>query len=184
MTMTTYQEADMTFGVIDPQPVAVLPDRAPPRKILIADDERHIRLAIRDCLEAEGYEVEEATDGREALHAVVHGSPDLLLLDLAMPNVDGMSALRDLAGIYRDIMPRVIILTAWGSTTAAAEAERLGAAAFLEKPLVPHVLRSAVARVLRERGPGGNSGPGSPPAGFRLDPGPFRIGPAPETYLG
>src|SRR5438067_1362051 len=62
----------------------------PKARILVVDDERRIRLAIRVCLEAEGYEVEEAADGREAISAIVHAGPDLVLLDLAMPNLDGM----------------------------------------------------------------------------------------------
>jgi DNA-binding NtrC family response regulator len=147
-----YSNGD-SVAVVEQQAQAALACRAAPRRILIADDERHIGLAIRECLEAADYEVEEAHDGREAIHAVIHASPDLLLLDLAMPNLDGLSALRDLATTYHDIMPRVVIVTAWGSISSAEEAEKFGAAAFLEKPLLPDVLRATVARVLRERKP-------------------------------
>jgi CheY-like chemotaxis protein len=123
--------------------------RAAPRaRILVADDERRIRLAIRACLEAEGYEVEEAADGRAAIAAVVHGRPDLLLLDLAMPDLDGAATMRLLSTVYRDLAPPVVVLTAYGSILAAEAAYHDGARAFLEKPLVPETLRAVVAHVL------------------------------------
>ena len=121
-----------------------------PASILIADDERRIRLAIRGCLEAEGYTIYEASDGTEALNQVLLHAPDLLILDLAMPNLDGMRTLRELHALHGQLKPRVVMLTAFGSMPAAASAIGLGAAAFAEKPLVPEALRRLVARVLAE----------------------------------
>src|SRR5437016_2278721 len=123
---------------------------SPPRRahILIADDERRIRLALRSCLEAEGYEVQEATDGLEALDAIVRSSPDLMILDLAMPNLDGMRTLSQLQGVHGQLKPRVIVLTAWGSEPAMLKVIGLGADLYLEKPLEPETLRRAVALVL------------------------------------
>jgi CheY-like chemotaxis protein len=118
-------------------------------RVLIADDEQRIRLALRTCLEAEGYEVYEARDGREAVDAVVRGAPDVLLLDLAMPVLDGLSALRELAASGKNARPRVIVLTAYGSVSAAQMAHELGVIAFLEKPVMPEALRAAVAMALR-----------------------------------
>jgi CheY-like chemotaxis protein len=132
----------------EPDPADDIASDERPRRILIADDEPRIRLAIRHCLESEGYEVEEATDGREAISAIVHGSPDLLLLDLAMPTLDGLSTLRLLSSIYNRVMPRVLVLTAHGSVTAAEMAYDLGAAGFLEKPFEPSTLIAAVGRAL------------------------------------
>ena len=106
---------------------ALDPEKTPRAKILVADDERRIRLAIRVCLEAEGYEVEEAADGRAAIAAVVHGHPDLLLLDLAMPELDGAATLRLLSTVYRDVAPPVVVLTAYGSIPAAEAAYHDGA---------------------------------------------------------
>ena len=123
-------------------------DHPGPPRILIADDDRNIRLALRACLEVEGYDIAEAQNGREALRAVVQQSPDLLLLDLAMPEMDGIAALRELATTYRAMKPRIVILTAWGSSTAAQSADRYGASAFLEKPLDAASLRSIIAQVL------------------------------------
>jgi CheY-like chemotaxis protein len=121
-----------------------------PASILVADDERRIRLAIRGCLEAEGYTIYEASDGTEALNQVLLHAPDLLILDLAMPNLDGMRTLRELHALHGQLKPRVVMLTAFGSMPAAASAIGLGAAAFAEKPLVPEALRQLVARVLAE----------------------------------
>jgi DNA-binding response OmpR family regulator len=138
----------------------------PPRggRILIVDDERRIRLALRSCLEAEGYEVEEARDGAEAIRVVLDTRPDLMLLDLAMPRLDGMGALRELRARYADVMPRVVVLTAWGSPAVEEEAYLCGVKDFLNKPPVPVVLRAVVERVLREttspptRPPGDDNG--------------------------
>jgi len=123
---------------------------SPPRRarILIADDEPRIRLALRSCLEAEGYEIEEACDGIEALDAIVRCSPDLMILDLAMPNLDGMRTLSQLEGLHGQLKPRVIVLTAWGSEPAMLKVIGLGADLYLEKPLAPETLRRAVAEVL------------------------------------
>ena len=118
--------------------------------ILVADDERRIRLAIRSCLEAEGYTIYEACDGTEALNQVLLHAPDLMILDLAMPNLDGMRTLRELNALHGQLKPRVVMLTAFGSMPTAASAIGLGAAAFVEKPLVPEALRQLVARVLAE----------------------------------
>jgi CheY-like chemotaxis protein len=117
--------------------------------VLIVDDEYRIRLALRSCLEAEGYQVDEARDGREAIDAVIGSPPDVMLIDLAMPILDGLSALRLLADLGTGAKPRVIVLTAYGSIAAAEMAHELGAVAFLEKPVMPESLRAAVAMALR-----------------------------------
>jgi CheY-like chemotaxis protein len=126
----------------------VAPAARKPATILIADDERRIRLAIRGCLEAEGYTVFEAADGNEALNQVLLHAPDLMILDLAMPNLDGMRTLRELHALHGQLKPRVVMLTAFGSMPVAASAIALGATVFVEKPIIPEALRQLVARVL------------------------------------
>lgn len=127
-------------------------------RILIVDDERRIRLALRSCLEAEGYEVEEAGDGREAIGSILGRVPDLLVLDLAMPVLDGLSTLKLLSTVYATRRPATIVLTAYGSVSAAEMAFDFGAAAFLEKPVSPEALRAAVAKVLGLKRRGGRLG--------------------------
>jgi len=141
-------------------------------RVLVADDEPRIRLALRTCLESAGYEVDEAGDGLEALDVIIRRAPDVMILDLAMPNLDGIRALRELEPVHGQFKPRVIVLTAWGSPPAVLQAIGLGASAFMEKPLVPSSLLQAVQGVLSEDG-GGDTEPGE--AGVPIDwDGPLR----------
>ncbi len=122
-------------------------------RILIVDDEINIRLMLRTILEAEGYIVSEASNGREALDEMEQGQIDLVLLDLNMPVLDGMSVLEQLNASQARNKPRVIVLSAYGSVAAAVKATRLGALDFLEKPATPEEIRETVAAVLKEPQP-------------------------------
>ncbi|MSS71166.1 MAG: response regulator [Candidatus Latescibacteria bacterium] len=121
-----------------------------PTHILIVDDESRIRLMLRTALESEGYSVEEAGDGQEALETIRRRVPHLMILDLSMPALDGMGVLEQLKSLPGHEKPRVIVLTAYGSILAAVKATRLGALDFLEKPITPEDLRQAVASALNE----------------------------------
>jgi CheY-like chemotaxis protein len=124
------------------------------RRILIADDETNIRLMLRASLESEGYVIEEAVDGVEALKAIERQVPDVMILDMSMPGLDGMGVLKELQGVRPERRPRVIVLTAYGSIPAAVKAIRLGAVDFLEKPIVPDEMREAVEAALLQTPPG------------------------------
>jgi DNA-binding response OmpR family regulator len=120
-------------------------------KILITDDERNIRLMFRTTLAQEGYVVGEASNGQEALDEIELSSPDVVILDLNMPVLDGMAVLEHLRsknGLTRK--PKVIVLTAYGSIPAAVKAIRLGAVDFIEKPVTPDELRETIKGVLAE----------------------------------
>jgi DNA-binding response OmpR family regulator len=121
-----------------------------PASILITDDESAIRLMLRTALESDGFDVTEASNGREALAAIQHTVPDLMVLDLNMPVLDGMAVLEQMKSLALVNRPRVIILTAYGSIPAAVKATRLGAVDFIEKPITPSDLRHAVRSVLEE----------------------------------
>ncbi len=112
------------------------------------DDETNIRLMLRAALETEGYAIDEAVDGRAALTAIDRRMPDLMLLDLSMPLLDGMGVLEQLRQSDLSRKPRVIVLTAYGSISAAVNATRLGAVDFLEKPVLPSQVREAVEAAL------------------------------------
>lgn len=102
---------------------------------------------IRTTLEAAGHTVDEASDGRAGLDRLSASGFDLILLDLSMPVLDGMGmlkALRDSVGPT----PPVIVLTAYGSITAAVHATLAGAVDFLEKPSTPDDVRAAIAQAL------------------------------------
>lgn len=122
----------------------------PIQSILVADDERNIRMMLRTALESEGYLVREARTGHEALEAIEQGHPDLVLLDLNMPSMDGIAVLEELRTWPLGDRPRVAVLTAYGSIATAVKAIRLGAADFLEKPITPEELRNVVRSVLSE----------------------------------
>lgn len=121
-----------------------------PASILITDDESAIRLMLRTALESDGYAVTEAANGREALEAIGTNLPDLMVLDLNMPVLDGMAVLEQMKSLAAANRPRVIILTAYGSIPAAVKAARLGALDFIEKPTTPAEFRRTVRSVLEE----------------------------------
>jgi CheY-like chemotaxis protein len=118
--------------------------------ILIVDDEPNIRLTLRAALEADGHEVLEAANGEEALDVVVRQSPRLMILDLSMPVMDGMTVLERLSNMELAQRPGVVVLTAYGSIAAAVQAMRLGARDFIEKPSTPDELREVVQHMLAE----------------------------------
>jgi len=121
--------------------------------VLVVDDEPNIRLMLQTVLESEGYRVEQAGNGQEAIDKLATRKFDLMLLDLNMPVLDGMGALQKLRDESPDRFPRVIVLTAFGSIATAVRATRLGALDFLEKPASPVEIREAVTAVLNEPQP-------------------------------
>ncbi len=100
--------------------------------ILVVDDEPSIRRTLREILEYEGFTVEEAVDGDEALEKMAANHYDVVMLDVKMPKRDGMEVLE----VARDEMPEVpiIMISGHGTIETAVEATKLGAFDFLEKP--------------------------------------------------
>jgi DNA-binding response OmpR family regulator len=119
------------------------------KRILIIDDEEHIRRMIRITLEASGYEVSEAPDGQEGLKLYGNGSDwDLVLLDQRMPGMDGLETLSKIKQVDPDA--RVIMATAYASIELAVDAMKLGATDFVRKPMTPEVLRNAVSAAFQK----------------------------------
>ena len=119
--------------------------------ILVVDDDANIRLNVRYALEAAGYIVCEASNGAEAMQRIMHDAPDLMLLDLAMPAMDGMKVLAQMRSLWDQYPTRVIVASAHGTMKTAVQAMQLGASDFLEKPFTPEDLRLSIAAVLQER---------------------------------
>lgn len=115
---------------------------------MIVDDESRIRLALRACLEAEGYDVTEAADGEEGIRAVGECNPDVMIVDLAMPRKNGYEMIEELRSRHLDDMPKVVVLTAYHSAFSPSGSSRIGPAALLEKPLLPDLLRQTVRNLL------------------------------------
>ncbi|MGB3304631.1 MAG: sigma-54 dependent transcriptional regulator [Thermomicrobiales bacterium] len=106
------------------------------QKILIADDDASIRSVLRDLLEDEGYEVEEAESGQGVLDALGRPKaerPQLVMMDVRMPDKNGLDVLRDAQG-SGDIRQPIIVMTAYGTSNVAIEAMRLGAYDYITKP--------------------------------------------------
>lgn len=102
--------------------------------ILVVDDEADIRRLIKEILSEEGYRVETAGDAAEARERLAGGKPDLVLLDIWMPDTDGISLLNEWSQSGQLACP-VVIMSGHGTVETAVEATRLGAADFIEKPL-------------------------------------------------
>jgi DNA-binding response OmpR family regulator len=114
--------------------------------ILIVDDEPNVRLNYRVTLETEGFEVQEASDASAALRELADKDFDLAILDMRMPEMDGLELLESMR--ERNIQTPVVIITAYGDVPHAVRAMKLGAIDFLQKPLTPEALRSAVGEIL------------------------------------
>ncbi|KAA6183857.1 sigma-54-dependent Fis family transcriptional regulator [Thiohalocapsa marina] len=115
--------------------------------ILVVDDEPDIRETVRDILEDEGYTIANAENGEAARRALRERRPDLILLDIWMPDLDGISLLKEWA--EDDGLPcPVIMMSGHGNVETAVEATRLGAYDFLEKPLSLAKLLLTVERAL------------------------------------
>ena len=118
-----------------------------PSSILVVDDEPGILALIKDILEDEGYEVDTAQDAEAARAARRNRRPDLILLDIWMPDSDGISLLREWSESNSADAP-VIMMSGHGTIETAVEATRLGAYDFLEKPLSTAKLLLAIRRAL------------------------------------
>ena len=103
-----------------------------PGTLLVVDDEPQILRAVAGVLQDEGFEVLTAPDGETALKMVAAEAPDLVLLDIALPGLDGLEALTELKRQH-PLLP-VIMVSAYGSVENAVKATRLGAFDFIEKP--------------------------------------------------
>jgi DNA-binding response OmpR family regulator len=131
---------------------------ARPPRVLVVDDEAAIRDIVRRYLTAEGFEVAEAADGREALDRLRALQPDLVVLDVLMPGLDGLEVLRRLRA-SSDVY--VIMLTAKAEEVDKLVGLAVGADDYLTKPFSPRELVARVRAVLRR----GRDAPASPPAG-------------------
>jgi CheY-like chemotaxis protein len=118
--------------------------------VLVADDEEDVRFLLSRLLGDVGYEVHLAQDGVEALDRVEAVDPDLMILDLMMPSLDGWGVMERLKAHPRP--PLVVLLTARGDAESFARGMRAGAAAYLTKPFRFHELIATVQGLLASEG--------------------------------
>ncbi|MFB5166280.1 MULTISPECIES: response regulator [Anoxybacillaceae] len=115
-------------------------------KILIVDDQYGIRILLNEVFQREGYTTYQAANGIQALEIVRKHQPDLVLLDMKIPGMDGIEILKRLKEIDPDI--KVIIMTAYGELDMIQETKELGAIMHFAKPFDIDDLREAVKKHL------------------------------------
>jgi PleD family two-component response regulator len=133
---------------IQSQPPSSSPTQTPPRRILVVDDDSAMRALCAFVLRAEGYEVAEAADGQEALAQAVSDPPDLVILDISMPVLDGFGLA---AALRRDERTRelpLVFISGEAHPDVEGHAYDAGALGFFAKPFEPSVLSAFVRRVL------------------------------------
>lgn len=118
-------------------------------RILVVDDEEDIRNILSDRLQMYGYEVPTASDGAEAIERVAEISPELVLLDIRLPKLDGMEVLSRIKREHPETL--VIMITAHGTVQRAVEAMKQGAYDFIEKPFNPDLIRIKVDKALERQ---------------------------------
>ena len=117
------------------------------RTILVVDDAAFMRMMIRDILAKEGYTIHEAVNGRDAIEKFEEVQPDLVTMDITMPELDGISALRTI----REANPkaRILMVSAMGQQKMIVEALEYGAMDFLVKPFQPTKVLETVKKCLQ-----------------------------------
>lgn len=117
------------------------------KTILVVDDAAFMRMMIRDILSKEGYEIHEAVNGRDAVEKYDEVQPDLVTMDITMPEMSGLEALKQIRD--RDSSARVLMVSAMGQQKMIVEALESGALDFLVKPFQPTKVLETVKKCLQ-----------------------------------
>jgi len=120
--------------------------------ILIVDDEPSIVLSLEFLMRREGFEVSVATDGEEALQALARRTPDLVILDIMLPKLNGFEVCQRIRADARWRGIKVLMLTAKGRDTEVAKGLGVGADAYVTKPFSTRDLVAQVKRLLEQAG--------------------------------
>ncbi len=115
-------------------------------KILVVDDAEFLRVRISKMLTGNGYEIVEAENGARAVEKYKTEKPDLVLMDITMPEMDGLSALKAIRSF--DPKARVVMLTALGQESVVLEAIKSGARDFVVKPFEQERVINAIGKLL------------------------------------
>lgn len=118
--------------------------------VLITDDAAFARRMVKKALKEDNHEILEAGNGKECLEMVASHSPDCILLDLLMPELDGFGVLKELQNQGSKIP--VIVLSADIQDAARAQCEELGAFTMLQKPPKPPEIKEAISQALQAKG--------------------------------
>lgn len=119
-----------------------------PKRILIVEDEPHMLRVTELSLKKGGYEILTARNGLEAIELAEREAPELIVMDVTMPVMDGITALKRLKAMPATAGIPVIMLTSRGQLIAREESEESGATLFLTKPFSPSALAAAARRII------------------------------------
>ncbi|KAA0258793.1 response regulator [Deferribacter autotrophicus] len=117
-----------------------------PYKILVVDDEEHTRLGYAEVLKLDGYEVDIAETGLEGLEKAKATKYDVIVTDLRMPEMDGLTFIENLRKF--DESAKIVIITAFGTYKSYQKSRNLGVVTYLNKPVRAKDLKDAVIQVL------------------------------------
>ncbi len=112
-------------------------------RVLVVDDDNNIRLTVTKCLGDAGHNVDAAVDGHHALDKISENEYDVVLLDMKLPDIDGLEILRRAQGRPAAF----VMITGYGTVETAVEAMKLGAVDYLRKPFTPDEIRAVVSAV-------------------------------------
>jgi DNA-binding NarL/FixJ family response regulator len=118
------------------------------KQLLVVDDDPSLLLAVSETLRAEGYEVQTARRGSEAMIRVAESLPDLIISDIRMPGMDGYALVRNLRAAPRTRLVPIVFLTAKDETTDRIAGFRTGVDAYVTKPFEPEELVAIVKSIL------------------------------------
>jgi DNA-binding NtrC family response regulator len=117
------------------------------KKILAIDDEHIVRISCQRALSGDDYEVKTASSGRDGLDLLEKEHFDLVLLDIKMPDMDGIEVLNKIKSEWPDTS--VIMITGFSTVETAVKTLKLGAYNYIEKPFTPDALREALSEVFK-----------------------------------
>ena len=118
------------------------------RKILVVEDQEDNRQILRDLLASAGYEMSEAGDGEEALTAVSKNRPDLILMDIQLPIMDGYEATRRIKSDPKTHAIPIIVVTSYALSGDETKAREAGCDAYVTKPYSPRALLAKIKEFL------------------------------------
>lgn len=120
-----------------------------PKKILIVDDQKGVRRLLEELFKMEGWNVYTASDGIEAVSQVKASSPDIVLMDMKMPNMNGLESSQQILALYPDM--RIIMMTAYGEMDVVKKALEVGVRRCITKPFDILNLRDLVNELVMEK---------------------------------
>lgn len=117
-------------------------------RILIVDDEEHTRLGYAEVLRLEGYDVDTAENGKEAFFKIQKNNYDVIVTDLRMPELDGMTLIDRIRQLKENL--KIVIITAFGTFKTYKQAKDAGVTMFLNKPVRAKDLKEAISQILEK----------------------------------